>query len=157
MEIIERFSSVLSSMEFQLARSLPIFDDGKEIFFFYVIEEVNINEYKIPEVRYVVYRDIRSGHIDVINAKDVIPQELIDSLIGSINKHNLSVEEELKAEKEFFELYEKMIQEYGVTSYDTKKLKRISQLFNKLIDGTRLLPIYKYLGKEFCDLISSNN
>lgn len=155
MNINERFSSVLSSIEFQLARSLPIFNRGKEILFFYKTEEINKIEYKISEIRYVVFRDIEKEHIEVLKATDVIPQELINALTGSINRHTLSVDEELKAEDDFLELYEKIKGEVKPETYGSTELKRLSKLFLQLTEGTQLLPIYQCLGKDFCDLISS--
>lgn len=155
MNINERFSSVLSSIEFQLARSLPTFNRGKEILFFYKTEEINKIEYKISEIRYVVFRDIENEHIEVLKATDVIPQELINALTGSINRHTLSVDEELKAEDDFLELYEKIKGEVKPETYGSTELKRLSKLFLQLTEGTQLLPIYQCLGKDFCDLISS--
>lgn len=155
MNINERFSSILSSIEFQLARSLPIFNRGKEILFFYKTEEINKIEYKISEIRYVVFRDIENEHIEVLKATDVIPQELINALTGSINRHTLSVDEELKAEDDFLELYEKIKGEVKPETYGSTELKRLSKLFLQLTEGTQLLPIYQCLGKDFCDLISS--
>lgn len=156
MNINEKFRTVLSSIEFQLARSLPIFNNGKEILFFYKTEQVSKNEYKVSEIRYVVFRDISNNHIDVLKATDVIPKELISSLISSVNRHTMSVDEELKVEDEFLELYEEMMDEVDPKTYNSIKLQRISRLFFQLTNGTKLLPIYQSLGRDFYDLIASN-
>ena len=154
MNINEKFSKVLSSIEFQLARSLPIFNDGNEILFFYKTDEINKTEYRVSEVRYVVFRNIDNGHIDIIKAVDAIPKELLDALVGSTNVHILSVEQELKNEDDYLELYEKITEEYRTQNYNASELQTLSALFSKLTEGTNLLPIYRYLGKEFFELIS---
>lgn len=157
MNINKRFSSVLSSIEFQLARSLPVFNKGKEILFFYKIEEINKTKYKISEIRYVVFRDIENEHIDVMKATEIIPQEMINTLTESVNRHILSVDEELKAEDEFLELYEIIKEKVEAKTCNSLELKKLSQLFLQLTEGTQLLPIYQCLGKDFCDLIFSDN
>ncbi|MEE1057497.1 MAG: hypothetical protein UH239_09665 [Acutalibacteraceae bacterium] len=154
MNINDKFSKVLSSIEFQLARSLPIFNDGNEILFFYKTDEINKTEYRVSEVRYVVFRNIDNGHIEVIKAVDALPKELIDALVESTNMHILSVEQELKNEDDYLELYEKITEEYCTKNYSASELQTLSALFLKLTEGTSLLPLYRYLGKEFFELIS---
>lgn len=153
MNINEKFNKVLSSIEFQLARSLPIFNDGKEILFFYKTVEINKTEYRISEVRYVVFRNIENEHIEVITAVDALPRELLDTLYGSVNVHILSVEQELKNEDDYLELYEKIAEENCCKNCNASELQTLSALFLKLTEGTNLRPIYRYLGKEFFDLI----
>lgn len=155
MNINERFSSVLSSIEFQLARSMPVFNGGKEIVFFYKIDEINKTEYKISEIRYVVLRDIINGNIEVINANDIIPEKILNSVVGAVNMHTLSVEQELDEEDKYLKYYEKLIEKLeSEKELNGKEVSELSVLFTRLTEGTKLKEIYSYLGKEFIELIS---
>lgn len=154
MNLTERFSTVLSSIEFQLARSLPVLDKEKEIIFFYKTEEINSTEYRISDIRYVVIRDIKSGRIEKKNATEIIPDTILNSVIGSINTHIMSVEQELETEDKYYEYYEKLYVKALLQSIPNDvEVDNLSILFTKLVEGTKLIEIYRYLGEKFIKMI----
>lgn len=155
MDINDRFRSALSSIELQLARSLPVFSGGKEVLFFYPTVDVSKTEYKIPEIRYVVFRDIKSGDTTVSSGADALPADILASVTESVNSYSLPVEEEIDAEDEYMELYENLFASIGSDSDDCKQADKLSALFTKLTEETALVPIYRFLGKDFFDLISA--
>lgn len=155
MDVNDRFLSVLSSIEIQLARSLPVFGGGKETLFFYCTKDISKTEYEITEIRYAAVRDMSSGSITVSKAADIIPADIYASAVGSVNRYALAVEDEIDAEDEYSELYESLLEKFLSGKDASKEAGELSALFAKLTEGSSLVPVYKFFGKEFFDLISA--
>ena len=154
MGFLERNKDILASIEFQLARSLPVFNNGKEILFFYKVVEENKDEYIIDEIRYVVIRDIEGGWIQKECAESYIPNDILKNIIHSKNQHSMSVESELEAEDSYIENYERLFDKIFKNKKSTANEQIMASMFNKLMTGTHLKELYLYLGTDLFKTIN---
>ena len=150
MSIIDRIAPILSSIEFQLARSLPVIENGKEILFFYKVKEVDDVKYTISEIKYILFVDSKTGEVKKKNASDILPKSVMDETISNINIHTMDVETELRMEDEYLIWYEKAYEHYVTCGYiEDVIIKNLSVAFKSIIDKTSLKCVYMFLAKDF--------
>ncbi len=148
--IADRLSDIVSYIETELAWSLPVIDKGREIIFFYEEEETGTKRYTIPEIRYVVYRDISNGKIEKHNAGAIIPKDLTSRIADGIYRYPSDTREEIRKEDEYLELYEEIVNDATLNNpMDNAKIKRLTELFGQLEQTEPVREIYLYLAKDF--------
>ena len=156
MVFTERIAPVLPSIEFQLARSLPVFDcHDNEVVFFYKVKDTDNQQYSVTEIRYIVFRNMKSGEIKKENAHEIIPASILKEVYTSACKYVTDAYSELHAEDEYLTWYEKAYQCYiACRSIDREITSHLAASFQRLVNGTDLKPVYQYLAGEFVKHLS---
>ena len=148
--IADRLSDIVSYIETELAWSLPVIDKGREIVFFYEEEASDRVHYTIPEIRYVVYRDISIGSIEKHDAADIIPEDLARRVAEGVYSYPADTNNEIETEDEYLELYEEIVSDAKLNNPpDNAKIKRLMDLFGQLEETEPLKEIYLFLAKDF--------
>lgn len=148
--IADRLREVLPGIEIQLAWSVPVIDNGRETIFFYATEENDRGQYVIPEIRYVVYRDIYTGKLEKHNAADVIPEDLMSRVAEGVYSYPSDRKKEVEKKREYLKLYEELVSDATLNNpLDNDKIKRLIDLFGQLKQTEPLKEIYLVLAKDF--------
>ncbi len=155
MSLTDRIASIISSIEFQLAQSLPMINDkGEEILFFYKVKELNEDQYFVTEIKYIIFRSTKTGDIVKANASEVLPGYVMNEAVSSHNWHTMPAEDELNLEDKYLAEYEQAYESY-IACQEIEKdiIRELSSVFNELLKGTSLLCVYKYLAPDFIELL----
>lgn len=148
--IADRLSGIVSYIETELAWSLPVIDKDREIIFFYAVEETDQSKYTIPEIRYVVYRDISTGSIEKHDAADIIPEDLARRVAKGVYSYPSDRKNEVEKKLEYLKLYEEIVSDATLNNpLDNAKIKRLIDLFGQLKQTEPLKEIYLFLAKDF--------
>lgn len=149
MSFNNRFSNLFTTIEIELAHSLPITNGSKEIMFFYEENESDNGKAVLGEVKYVAYRDIKNGELSKVLANEVIPSNILENINGIVISRNVPIEEELDKEDRYFEIYEKVFADISQGKKDKRTITKLYQVLKDLINCQEIMSIYNYLFDGF--------
>ncbi len=139
----DRFRSVFSKVEIELASSYPVCDGKREIIFFYSTRSNDEVSYCITEIKSAFSRDIVSGSISEIPLDGEL-SELSEKCRDDVIRPEVMDDEAFDLEDDFFDLYEEYYDGIEQNYQDPEKKAEISEILNRLIPESNLKNLYRY-------------
>lgn len=158
MTINDRFKKTLSSVEVELACSLPICNRDYEILFFYSTQPNDEYSYKFDTLFYVYARNKDTGKITDIS-ESVSRSDVYLKCKGAVIRPELFDDDAFDAEELYYSLYESFNESVYTNLYDDEfsiTCKKLLRCFNTLVPEGPLKELYKYIGKDYFSVLTEH-
>lgn len=136
---------MFTTIEIELAHSLPILKEDKEIVFFYEERENQEHERVIEDIKYIAYKRIIDGKEFKYRANEVVPVEIIDGIKGTKLSSDLSIEEELDVEDYYIGVYEKAYSNVVKTNSTKEELNNLFYVLKTTLNSNPIFGFYEFL------------
>lgn len=155
MSYLKRFRSVFSTVEIELASSLPVCNTNDEILFFYTTQPNDDTSFIIESICHVFKRDFQTGSI--IDITSSILHMINDNAYrGSIIRPLLLGKKAYEMEDLYNEVYEEYFQQVSKKVYDVSfsdTCRRLMSSFNALIPDGALRMLYTEIGSDYFTML----
>ena len=149
----DRFQSVYSQVEIELAQSYPVINHNCEVIFFYKTAPNDEYSYFVNNIEYVFSRDIYTGEIRRVELNEM-EKKLVNACAGQIIRPTLMDDEAYESEeiyyKDYEAIYESIIKGRDI---DLKIACQLMREFDKLVPEGVLKDLYKLFGKQLFELV----
>lgn len=159
MTVLDRFGEILSSVEVELASSLPICNKEYEIIFFYSTLPNDEYSYKFGKVEHAFARNIMTGKIVNLSLND-IAHDAVVACENQVITPLVYDEDAYDAEDRYYENYEKVFNEKNTLSNSgmtTAYRNALLSDFNVLVPEGALKNLYFAVGEEFFAFLRNGN
>lgn len=159
MSIFERFRSVFSSTEIELACSLPVCNLESEVLFFYSTQPNDAVSFVFEAIWHAYMRDINSGDIIEIT-ESLLKSSKATACNGSIIRPSFVGEKAYEMKDMYESIYEDYYQYLVMKRNDTLFSNTCYQLktcFERLVPEGPLKELYEEIGQEFFSILRKNS
>lgn len=159
MTVLDRFGEILTSIEVELASSLPICNNEYEIMFFYSTLPNDEYSYKFGKVEHAFARNITTGKIVNLSFYD-IAHDVTVACENQVVTPLVYDEDAYEAEDRYYEHYEEIFREKKVLTNSEMTADKRDALwsdFNVLVPDGALKNLYFTVGKEFFTFLKKGN
>lgn len=159
MTFLDRFGEILTSVEVELASSLPICNNEYEIIFFYSTLPNDEYSYKFGKVEHAFARNIMTGKIVNLSLNDIVH----DAVVACENQVITPLvydEEAYDAENRYYDHYEAVFNgKNSMSNSEVTKNLRDALLsdFDVLVPDGALKKLYFAVGEDFFAFLRSGN
>ncbi|MCR4739468.1 MAG: hypothetical protein K5886_04315 [Lachnospiraceae bacterium] len=143
----DRFRSVFSKTEIELASSYPVCDGKKETVFFYSTQQNDAESYRVTEIKSAFSRDNATGAIREIPFEGEF-SELTQKCRGEVISPEVFDDEAYDLEDEYYDLYEDYYEGIESGNPDPAQRKALSEILDRLIPESSLKDLYRYFGGD---------
>lgn len=145
MSFYNRFSNLFSTVEIELAHSLPILTLDKEIVFFYEERENKDHKRVVGDIKYIAIKNIKDGKENQLFANEIVPREINNGIKGTILNDELSVEEELQQEDNYIDLYNQLFTKAIESSVTAEEINYLFDKLKETLNFKSLYSLYEFL------------
>ena len=144
MDFFKRFSQAFVNSKVEYEHSLPICNEKYEFLFFFDCTSSD-GKCILNQIDNIYIRNIKDSTILCCSAKKILPEYILNSVIGKEIISLETIDEELDLEDKYYELYERCYKAIKKNA-DVKKLfAEIVSMLNNLPVASVMLNIYAYL------------
>lgn len=151
MTVLDRFDEILTSVEVELASSLPICNNEYEIMFFYSTLPNDEYSYKFGKVEHAFARNIVTGKIVNLSLDD-IAHDAVAACENQVITPSVYDEDAFDAEDRYYDHYEAVFNgKKALSNSEVTKDLRDALLsdFDVLVPDGALKNLYFAVGEEF--------
>ncbi len=155
--IEELRDAIFSNVEIELVESLPLCNRETEVLFYYDIKEKG-GYYFLDEIYYIFYIARIDGQVEEAKVEEIIPEDLKSEIEFSQIPYDSEDDGLEDLEEEYGRLY-LWFAELGfkdeLNQEEKEKLRRLKQIFEKLVPDSVLRDLYLALGYSMFDYIDT--
>lgn len=141
MNIVEAIQPELSSIEIELASSLPVCGTKGQSIFYYSTSPVNDESFRIDKLFYVFTLKCEEQTVTRLSPEEAIPGDLLSQICGSVVSPQVMDDEAMELEDKYYEYFEKAT----AVPKDMDADKMCRSILDRLVPESVLRRIYEYL------------